>query len=170
MILELLDEKLKELEIEFKQYDRPSLTWCIKTLFASLYGKEENCYRYANGIDDTTYTLIDGDNEFMYDLVVLKEEKNETGVTNIDFIVDTLLALETELHDNLTSVVEDFQKLLLSNANEKVMVFKCQDLEQFEEWGAFLQMCKAKYVKANGKFHLVARMNKSGEFKRVELT
>ena len=164
----LLDAKLKEVEIEFKQYDRRLFTKRIKTLFADIYKEEENCYRYANGINDGTYTFIDGDHEFLFDLVILREEKNETGIIEVDFITDTLLALETELNDSLTAVTEDFQKLLLSDADEKVMVFKCHS-DKFKEWCSFLQLCKTKYIKANGKFHLVARMNESGEIKRIEL-
>lgn len=166
---EKLDIELKELEAKFKKYDRPSLTYEIKVLFSGLFKDDADCYRYANGIHDSHYELIDGDTEFVYDLVVVKEERNITEIVKEDFIIDTLLVLETELDDSLPSVVVDFQKLLLSNADEKVMVFKCKSTE-FERWTNFLKTCIEKYRKANGRFHLIARLNDTYEFKREAIT
>lgn len=160
-----LDAKLAGLASRFQTYDRSSFTWEVKILFAQLFESEENCYRYANAIDDPTYKLIDGDNEFMFDLVVLREEKHNGGLIDEDYIIDTILALETELDDSFHSVVVDFQKLLLSNADEKVIIFKCHS-DEFAERCDYLKLCTSKYRKSQGIFHLVARLNDTSEIKR----
>ncbi len=164
-----LDEKLNELAAKLQVYDRPLLTEQIKFLFAQLFKDEKDCFCYANGIKGSSFDIINGENEFIYDLVVLKERKHDDDLVNEDYIVDTLLVLESELDDRLHSVLVDYQKLLLCNADEKVMLFRCHSTE-FERWSMYLEKCALEYRKSNGRFHLIARLNDKLCFKRKTFT
>ena len=64
----------------------------IKLLFGDFYQGNNKIFCYANGIKSNDYKVINGDREFVYDLIVVEEEKESTVLNeniihlDIDFI------------------------------------------------------------------------------------
>lgn len=80
---QLLNDKLVVLANELKDnFNRLTCTLKIKLLFAELFSDH---FCYANSIPNNDYTKIHGDNEFVYDLIVVEEERNETEIEGEDF-------------------------------------------------------------------------------------
>lgn len=171
--LKLLDLKLKELSSKKKGVKRTS-TNDLKLLIASLFEGEESIFCYANGIENNDYVLINSDKEFVFDLIVVREEVEEKSddfnsiFLGIDYITNTLLAMESEFHGGLFNVVEDFQKLLISNADEKILVFRCH-LDDLDKWNQTFLIHLKKYKARNGVFHFICELTNRNEFKRYTI-
>lgn len=148
-------------------HHRKDLSKSIKFLFAKLFEQENNYYCYANCIADNDYSIIHGDSEFIFDLIVVEEyPRGNSRVPNVHFIKKTVLALESELDSNLQAVLEDFQKLLVANAMEKVIVFRCHSSE-FSEWiDCLTEHIKMYDSKNDERYHLIAKINDKQLFMR----
>jgi len=81
--------------------------------------------------------------EWLYDLVVLKYRKDA------ELIESAVLALESEWDSDEQSILEDFQKLLLSNAEIKVMLYFKNHLMQEK-----MQKMIVHYSRSSGIFIL----------------
>jgi len=154
----------KELNDFLKQYERKQdyrkkLSEAVKLAFARQFEGQENVFCYANGIPDNDYKLINGDSEFVYDFVAVQESKEtDPLVPSVNFIERILVCLETELDGALIKVLEDFQKLLLSHAPDKVMFFKCHSSE-YDCWTKCLLEHLDRFREKSGNFHLIASIN-----------
>ena len=163
--LKKIEEKLSKLSIDV--YNRTKITLDIKRLFAEFFCKPntENVYSIsANkmGEGKEKWDYIDYDQEFMFDLTVVEEEMS--GIKGVPpYIIKTILSLESELDGNLKLVIDDFQKLLLSNSEFKVMVFKCHSNE-FEQWTNYMKKNIDKYKNTNGTFFLIGFLNDKNKF------
>lgn len=89
--------------------------------------------------------------EWLYDLTIC-DQNNESL-----YITSTKLVMESEWLPDDQSIIEDFQKLLLCNADYKVMVFyKNQAIMQ-----DLMKQIKS-YKKANGTFILACYTDENG--------
>lgn len=162
MILNLSDIEIKIDEIvkANANFSREKFTVEIKHKFASLFESTEFGV-YANRIGDDPNGNFSYKQEYMYDLVVIEEKQSPRD--DVYFLVRTILALESEWSGNFKGVIDDFQKLLVANATNKVMVFRCHSSE-FDEYTGFMLQNINDYSGGSGKFFLVAYINDQHKF------
>jgi hypothetical protein len=148
---------------------RKDLSKSIKLLFAKQY-EGNNVFCYANGVGEHDYSIINADSEFIFDLIVVEESPfGNSSLPNVHFIKKTLLALESELDGNLQAVLEDFQKLLIANSQEKVIIFRCHSTE-FDSWSGCLEEHLNNYESEKKEtYHIIAKINDLNTFKRKTL-
>ena len=105
---------------------------------------------------------------YLFDAIVVETKKFDY---KFDYFTRTILTLESELSGTtLKDIVDDFQKLLVSNSEYKVMVFKCHSSE-FDEWTKFLKDNINIYYKPKiGIYYLVAYLTDKLKFEILELT
>lgn len=161
---QLLDSKLFELAEQLRvtnavEYDTES----IKLLFARLFEADDFCC-YANRITPPNHTLFYDTNEFLFDFSAVQVSESRHPLIKTVSVLRTFLALETE-KGNFKEVVIDFQKLLQSNADEKVMIFRCHSSE-LEDFTAYLEFDVRNYHIANGVFHFISWLNDKRVFFR----
>jgi hypothetical protein len=94
--------------LELNKKDRPPLTKSIMTIIGS-YGVNEGYEVCAAGLPD----LFHG--EWLFDMIWYKE--NHEG--NLKMVE---LVLESEMAAGIPAIKIDFEKLLLSNSNNKIMI------------------------------------------------
>jgi hypothetical protein len=162
MILNLSDieVKLDQIIIANANFGREKFTVEIKHKFASLFEATEFGV-YANKIGDDPNSYFSYKQEYMYDLAVFEEKQSPRN--DVDFVVRTILALESEWSSNFKGVIDDFQKLLVANAMNKVMVFRCHSSE-LEDYTGFMMQNINEYSGGSGKFFLVAFISDQHKF------
>ncbi len=138
--------------------DTPS----IKRTFASLF-KDASYAIYANihGYDDNE-DLLSESLGWLFDLVVVQESASEIAGQQ-KYLTNIVLAMESEISDNFNGVMYDFQKLLISNAEYKAMVFRCHSSE-LESYFEYMKKNINAYKVANGNFFLIGYLNDGGSF------
>lgn len=148
-----------------KRNHRTELSIKIKEIFATPYSTLEDVYCYANCIPENDYRIIHADSEFVYDLTVVKEsKKSHSECPSINYIERTILCIESELNDNLEDIVADFQKLLLSNADDNIMVFKSHSVVYEQRISCLLDHLE-RYHQRVGNYHFIALINDTFEVK-----
>ena len=127
----------------------------IKITFASLF-KDTN-YEVYSIIHGNNEGLLTESTEWLFDLIVTQEMKSEINGLQ-DYLIDTILVLESEISTGFNGVMYDFQKLLISNSKYKVIVFRCHssDLKSFFE---YMKKNIKNYSTSNGKFFLIGYLN-----------
>jgi len=95
-----------------KQHSRMQWTQNIKLELVELAHKHK-LYVCCNGVSSADW------GEWLYDLVVLRYANNDSNSE----IESTSLVVESEWDSDDLSILIDFQKLLLSNADIKLMVY-----------------------------------------------
>lgn len=162
---QLLDNRLSELAGQFKNgnVDVTAYTEGIKVLFAKIF-EDDNFCCYANKINKSNHHLFYDTNEFVFDFSATQISESTHPLVRTVSVIKTFLAMETEM-DSFNCVVEDFQKLLQSNADEKVMVFRCHSSE-FDGLADYLEFNLRNYQGGNGLFHLIALLNDRRTFIR----
>ena len=78
-------------------------------------------------------------------------------------MVRTIMVLESEWSDVFKQIADDFQRLLVANAINKVLVFRCHSLE-IEEYFGFMVQNIRDYRAGSGKCFLVAYLNDKHKF------
>lgn len=75
--------------------------------------------------------------------------------------------MESVLAPGFHYVVEDFQKLLLSNADEKTIVFRFHS-DEFDRNVTYPEDCIKAYKGGNGTLHFIAFISNERHLKRKE--
>jgi hypothetical protein len=154
-----LEEKLNKLNLNGVSATESSIA--IKKLFSSFFNNDEKFTIYANHIGKDWDKYVDEEVEYLYDLTVIV---NELSNIEFPFLTKTLLVLESEW-GNLKQIVEDFQKLLISNATYKVLVFQQNQIENIDTIFTFLETNIEIYNRSNGTFYLCCFINNENKFR-----
>ncbi len=120
------------------QHSRKEWTQNIKLKLVQL-AHENNCYACCSGVPSADW------GEWLYDLVVLRYAGNDSNKV----IESTELVVESEWDSDDVSILIDFQKLLLSNADIKLMVYYKNNTIR-----DVLEQSVRRYAKSNGTFLL----------------
>ena len=165
--IQILQSGLKSISDKYQKFDRGQVTLEIKQLFAAIFIKEYDVY--ANKMGENKWDYVTDVKEYLYDLIVVKEDKSE--IENVPYICKTILALESELDNGFKSVMDDFQKLLISNSDYKVMIFKCHSTE-LTDYLSYMEKNLNHYAAANGTFYLISYLNDKliFEIKQINLS
>lgn len=154
-----LESKLSDLKLN--NLPATESTILIKKFFSDLFNKEPRYIIYANRIGKNAYDYVDEESEYLYDLTVIEQE---TSNIHYPFLKRTVLVLESEW-GNLNEILYDFQKLLMSNSKNKVMVFQSYHLEDFEMILNYMKANIEQYEYSKGDYFLCCFINYKNKFK-----
>jgi hypothetical protein len=162
MFLDLssIEVKLSQVIDANASFNREIFTVEIKHKFASLF-ESTSFDIYANKIGDDPNCYFSYSQEYLYDLTVFEEKPSSRA--NINFLVKTILVLESEWSGNFKEVIDDFQKLLVANAINKVLVFKCHSTE-LDGYIGFMNQNIKEYIGGSGNYLLISYINDMHKF------
>ncbi len=98
-----------------RKYDNPTWTKEVKKELTKL-GQSKGYYVCTHSVKFSDW------GEWLYDLCWIQQKDDSTYPLLKKFV----LALESEWKTDDNSIIEDFQKLLVCNAEIKVMIFQCK--------------------------------------------
>lgn len=164
-ILEKQLNKLAKGLISIKAKDS-KWTLGIKKFFAKKFANTGN-FIYASGLPERHNTE---NLEYLYDLTILQQNASNNATIKDPFVNKTILVLESEW-GNQKEIIYDFQKLLMSNSEYKVMVFQDYKLEDNNKDLVFNYMKENinKYRGINGIFILVCYLYYDGVFEVIAI-
>lgn len=155
-----IEVKLDQIINANPNFNKEKFTVEIKHKFASLF--ESTAFGvYANKVGKDPQKYFSWTQEYLYDLTVFEEKQSPRS--EVDFLVKTILVLESEWSGIFKGVMDDFQKLLVANAMNKVMVFKCHSSE-FHDYAGFMLQNINEYNGGTGKYFLIAYLNDQHKF------
>ena len=143
--------KTQEIEKIIKEAAEKSIYTSSNTVWTKTLNEEFINFAHTNHL--SVYCKTEGADwgEWLYDLTIC-DQNNESL-----YITSTKLVMESEWLPDDHSIIEDFQKLLLCNADYKVMVF-------YKNLAIIPDLMKQikSYKKANGTFILACYTDEDG--------
>jgi hypothetical protein len=162
MLLDLptIEVKLHQIIDSHNSFNRDKFTLEIKHKFASLF--EETTFEiYANRIGEDPNGYFSYGQEYLYDLTVFEEKPSTRD--DIRFVTKTILVLESEWATNFKCIIDDFQKLLVANAINKVLIFKCHSTE-LDGYIGFMNQNIKEYQNGTGNYFLSTYLSDMHKF------
>lgn len=151
---------LKE-EVQFNETSRNGSTKELKQAFVRWTKRKDEYQLCANGIEGLADGIQIHNREWLYDLVIYKEDHRQGGLARR--LKEVTLALESEWDVEPDEIMDDFQKLLQSTAKYKVFVFNGR-YEEKEYENSINQFNKSiKEFGAAGSFLIAFYDNTRGE-------
>jgi len=162
MLLDLpsIEVRLNQVIDANVSFNSEKFTVEIKHKFASLFESTDFSV-YANRIGDDPFRYFSYEQEYLYDLTVFEEKQSSRA--GIDFVTRTILVLESEWSTSFKSIIDDFQKLLIANALNKVLIFRCHSTD-LENYIGFMEQNIKEYLGGTGNYFLIAYMTDMHKF------
>ena len=152
MIIEIKNI-LNEINTDLKGENRSVWTKTIKQRLAEL-GNSLDCKTCASGIDSDT-------GEFLFDLILYQGDNLLNSIE---------LAMECEWNRSLGSIYYDFEKLLTTNAKQRLLICQASS-ENVEELRNKFKAYISNYslLKQGSKFLIAIWIQEDEKFKYIEL-
>jgi hypothetical protein len=167
-------EELGQAIFDFFLFDtkiRPQRTTCIKDKLALLGHNKFNFKVYANGLSPKLTQLNGGtfkNSEWLFDLHWYIEGKNPYTTTRLPLVMECEWQQKRRGDRKVpfSGIKYDFQKLLVANAEFRLMIFKIVRPTDFEQLSEYFEdnINNYKHLASGSKFLFIAFYDKGKTF------